>query len=288
MVLGQGEYSYHFTPRWGRLPLWWKFHNCSDLAIDSHERIYVFDRGPHPILVFERDGSFVTAWGEGMFRSPHGIFIDREDSVYVADFSTHVVMKFTAEGKLLMTLGKRDMPSGTYYAEPFNMPTGVTVSPSGKIFVSDGYGNRRVHKFGPDGKLLSSWGQPGSGPGEFALVHNLDMDKNGRVYVCDRENGRIQIFDEYGKFITQWGDLHLPADIRIVNDVAYVAEQGLTSAPRISIFALDGSLLSRWGGEKEAEGVILDPHGICVDSQGVVYVTQVDQNIQVYTFSPAR
>jgi DNA-binding beta-propeller fold protein YncE len=291
MVLGQGEFTYRFDQGWGKLPKWWKIQNCSDVAIDSHERVYILDRGPHPVMVFERDGTFIGSWGEGgMFRAPHGIYIDKEDSVYATDFSTQQAMKFTCEGKVLLTLGNRDLPAGTFYGEPFNMPTGVSVAPSGNIFVSDGYGNHKVQKFSANGTLIGSWGKPGTGPGEFALVHNVDTDKSGRVYVCDRENGRIQIFDEGGKFITQWSDLHMPADIRIKGDVAYVAEQGMTDTPRISIFALDGSLLSRWGSEKAWEGVFRNPHGLWVDSEGVIYVCQVrvDGEPQVYTFTPAR
>jgi DNA-binding beta-propeller fold protein YncE len=291
MSLGQGEFRYRLTPFRGRLPALWKYENSSDVGIDSHGRIYVIDRGPHPVLVFEPDGTFVGSWGEGgIFRKPHGIFVDSHDAIYVTDFSTQQVLKFTKDGKLLLELGNRDLPSGTYYGEPFNMPTGVTVSPSGNILVSDGYGNYKVQKFSGEGKLLGSWGRPGKGPGEFALVHSLDVDRNGRVYVCDRENERIQIFDEDGRFLNQWTGLNLPSDICVKGDVAYVTEQGLTHPPRISIFALDGTLLSRWGEEGEAQTILRSPHGIQVNPDGVIFVAQVMVNCEprVYTFTPVR
>jgi streptogramin lyase len=231
--------------------------------------------------VFDTSGNFLSAWGEGFFRTAHAIYVDPKDFIWTADCGAHVICKYTQDGQLLMTLGNRDLAGATYYGEVFNMPTGVTVSSrSGNIYVSDGYGNYKIQKFSPEGMWIKSWGKFGTGPGEFALVHGVEVDDEERVYVCDRENGRIQIFDSEGKYITEWGDMRLPGSIHITGNIAYVVEQGETAgAPRIDVFSLDGKLLSRWSneGEEEKETLWL-PHGIDVDSHGDLYVAELDPN----------
>src|SRR5262249_26447339 len=143
------------------------------VATDSQDRVYVFNRGDHPLMVFNRDGTFVKSWGEGLFKRPHGIIIGPDDSVYCTDDFDHTVRKFTPDGRLLMTLGTSGQPSDTGATSvdfrtilragpPFHYPANVALSPEGNIFVSDGYGNARIHKFSSDGRLLSSWGEPGT------------------------------------------------------------------------------------------------------------------------------
>jgi DNA-binding beta-propeller fold protein YncE len=195
-----------------------------------------------------------------------------------------------------MTLGTKDKPSDTGYTlvsetgkplhileaikttkrggSPFNAPTDVALSAAGEIFVSDGYGNARVHRFAPDGKLLLSWGEPGSGPGQFVVPHAIAIDKKGRVLVADRHNNRIQVFDEHGKFLTQWTDVELPTDIFIDKDeTVYVSEL----IPRVSIFNIDGKLLARWGNEgtDKAGPLFVTLHSIAVDSRGDMYTAEV-------------
>ena len=172
------------------------------------------------MLVFNRDGSFLCSWGEDVF-SPHGILITPDSIAYCADDKDHTVRKCTLDGKVLMTLGTKDQASDTGYdgkdwhsikrgGPPFNRPTNLALSPTGEMYVSDGYGNARVHKFTPDGKLLFSWGEPGNGPGQFGIVHSVRTDKKGTVYIADRENYRIQVFTPEGKFITQWTNMQKP------------------------------------------------------------------------------
>ncbi len=157
---------------------------------------------------------------------------------------------------------------------PFNRLTGVALSPSGEIYVSDGYGNARIHKFTPDGTLLFSWGEPGTAPGQFRLPHSVQMDKQERVWVCDRENNRIQIFNAQGEFLSEWIDTILPCDLSIDDEeTVYVCEL----CKRVSIFTIDGKLLARWGNEgKDKEtALFLAPHAIAVDSRGDLYVGEV-------------
>jgi DNA-binding beta-propeller fold protein YncE len=282
MVVGNGPFTYTFEANWAKLPLWWRFRSCSDVAIDSKDRVFVLDRGTHPVIVLDTDGNFLSCWGEGLFRFGHSIYLDRNDFVWTSDCHTQLVMKFTQDGQLLQTIGNKDVPGTTYYGIPFNMPTGVAVSPSGFIYVADGYGNYKVHKYSPEGVHLGSWGSPGTGPGQFALVHYLDVDDQNNVYVCDRENGRIQVFDENGKYLSEWRGLNEPSKILVRGNTAYVVEQGVPlRSGRVSIFSLDGKLLSRWANDEEGGKGTLEPfpHGISVDSRGDVYVAELDPSL---------
>ena len=144
---------------------------------------------------------------------------------------------------------------------PFNHPCDIAFSPSGDFYVADGYGNSSVHRFSNEGKYISSFGSPGSGPGQFKVPHSVRVSQDGRVYVCDRENDRVQVFNEEGEFITQWTDFKAPMGIHIdSNQIVYVTDQN----PRFSIYTLDGELLSR--GRTETWG-----HNVYTDSRGDMY-----------------
>ena len=297
MVLGDGDHKYERVVGWGKIPEYFEITGLGpnggivDVACDSKDRVYALCRGNHPVLIFDADGNFVSCWGEGHFRWPHGIHIDPDDNVYVVDAQTHTVEKFTLGGELLMTLGTRNWAAITVRGEPFNMPTSLTVGHDGNLFVCDGYGNRRVHKFSPTGELLTSWGEPGAGPGQFALPHFVDVDRHGIVYVCDRENWRVQLFDSEGTYMTEWTGLNRPSDLYInrEKDLLYLSEAGRrgpsSAPPRISIRDLEGSVLSSWEGYKsDGMGVLGGPHGIGVDSRGNIYegAIGVDPGIQKF------
>ena len=290
MALGSGEYQYERVEGWAKIPEYFvmgepisgpgRYGGIVDVATDSQDRVFAFCRGNHPVMIFDRDGNFISCWGEGHFRQPHGIFIGPDDSVYVADSQTHTVEKFTPDGKLMMTLGTRNWAMALLGRAPFNMPTGVALGPSGEIFVSDGYANFLVHKFSPEGQLMKSWGEPGKGPGQFTVPHNIGVDRHGTVYVCDREGERIQIFTSDGEYISEWAGLSLPSDVYIdqKDDVIYVAEIGGPYPPRISIRDLKGNVLSMWEGlESEGKGVLEGPHGIWLDSHGDIYETELGE-----------
>ena len=310
-VVGYGDLKYELDDSWPNIPegwtlgegwsgpnddrfkhldsngMEWSGAGVSDVAADSKDRIYVFNRDAHPVVVFEADsGDFVTSWGEYEFLEPHGIFIDPEDNVWTTDRQRHLVTKHTKYGEKLIQLGERDWssssvtpygmhPDHAFLANPFNMPAGVSVSSSGHIFVADGYGNRQVHKFNPNGEKVFSWGISGIKEGEFALVHQVDIDSQDRVYICDRSNRRVQIFDHDGNYINMWENLHSPgAAYCDRKNLVYIAEQGGRKDPGVSIFTEDGELVSRISDSRfstPAGG----PYGITLDSKGNIYTAEL-------------
>jgi DNA-binding beta-propeller fold protein YncE len=175
--------------------------------VDSAGNVYMAQRGPHadPIVVFDAKGKYIRSWGKGLFSIPHGLRVDRNDHVWVTDTGYHLVMEFTNDGKLVRTLGTKGKPDAT--PSTFNRPTDVAFLANGDFLVTDGYGNSRVVKFSPEGKYLMEWGKRGKGPGEFDTPHVAVVDSHQNVYVSDRENNRIQIFDSNGKFLRQWTHL---------------------------------------------------------------------------------
>jgi hypothetical protein len=298
--LGQGEFQYEHVPDWGRVPAELKLREAVGVATDSQDRVYVFHRGEQAVIVLDPEGNVLNAWGAGLFRRPHGIHIGPDDALYLSDDQDHTVRKFTPEGNLLLTLGTSGRPSPTGIdgmdyrtlragAGPFNLPTNVALNAAGELYVSDGYGNCRVHHFSPDGRLIRSWGEPGSGPGQFNLPHGIGVDRHGRVYVADRENSRVQIFSADGRFLSQWTDLRRPCEVFFdQQDRAFVAEIGRAVGPfpwhtpdpnahaRLSVLDLEGRLLARFGGERPAEpGDFLALHDLWIDRQGNLYTAEV-------------
>ena len=184
------------------LPSDMKLGPCSAVDFDSQGRLYLFHRGKRPILCFDRKGKFLHSWGDDLIGKAHGLRIDKADNVWVTDIGHHMVFKFSPQGKLLLALGQADKPGAG--DDQFHQPTDIAFGPEGEIYVSDGYGNSRVMKFSPQGKLLAQWGVRGKGNGEFHLPHAIILDSKGRVLVGDRENNRIQVFDAEGTFLEAW------------------------------------------------------------------------------------
>jgi len=283
-TVGQGKYRYRVNWDWQRPPEHVEVRACA-VAVDSQDRVYCFNRNKdHPVVIFDRDGNFVGSWGAGLFQFPHAIRIDADDNVWLTDEHYGQFFKFTTDGKLRQTIGVRDKRSDTGVPDddysstawkkvthgggPFNLPTDIIVAPDGAYFMSDGYGNARVHKFSPNLTLIKSWGEPGNAPGQFNLPHGLWIDRRGRLLVADRENDRVQVFDQDGKLLNIWpveligvAFFYVDAD-----DIVYVPEH---NAGMISILTLDGGRLARWGDE-----IHRSTHGIWCDSERNIYAVQ--------------
>jgi streptogramin lyase len=311
MALGQHRIEYEVIEGWEQMPEGWAFVEVAGVACDSQDRVYVFNRGAHPMIVFDKEGKFLNAWGEGMFKGPHGIFIDREDSLWLADDKDHTVHKFTPDGKRLMTLGVSGKAADTGYkigtspvlraAGPFHRVTNVAVLPTGDMYIADGYGNARYKVSGRE--LLFSWGEPGHGPGQFILPHGIALDSAGRVYVADRENSRVQIFSPAGEYLREWTFLNRPYDIFIDDqDMLHIAEGGFLNymhkrhegplpghdqtmiyppcghspIARVTVCDPDGNIAAQIGGENPVlPGNFVAPHGIWADKRGDLYVGEV-------------
>ncbi len=276
---------------WAKLPQGRKWGAAIGVDIDRDGKsVWVFDRcgtaddcsgsDLAPIQKFDASGKPVTSFGAGLFNYPHGIFVDRDDNIWVCDGRAkngkgETVMKFSSEGKLLLTLGKPGIAGDG--PDMFNGPSDVLVAPNGDIFVADGHGgdtNARIVKLTKDGKFIKAWGKKGSGPGEFDTPHGLAMDAAGRLFVADRGNSRIQIFDQNGKFLEEWRQFGRPSGIFIdKKNIIYVSDS--TSTDKINPGFKQGIRIGKVKDGKVAE-FIPWPEGntleaVAADDQGNVY-----------------
>jgi DNA-binding beta-propeller fold protein YncE len=262
VILGDRRYAVH--RKWARLPTGESFGFISDLEVDAAGRVHVAQRGTdRPVVVFERDGAYAGSWGEGALAEPHYISAASDGAMLVADRDAHQVLRFDDKGRLVQALGKRHWPE---LDAPFNHPTAAAEAGDGEIYVADGYGNSKVHRFGANGALIASWGGPGEGPGRFTTPHAVAVDRLDRVLVADRENNRVQVFDRAGKFLTAWGDFYHPMQIWIDDrDMVFVTDQ----IPRISMLDRDGKLVGR------CRGAINGAHGLSGDAEGNLYLAEL-------------
>ena len=300
-IYGIGDFRYNFVENWAKLPGGMTFKECPGVAIDSQDNVFVLTRGEEPIIVLDRDGNYIRSFGKGHFSDDrtHGLYIAHDDSLLCADDGIHTIQKFSAAGDKLMEIGDRNNPKPRWSGEPFNRPTSAAIHPgSGDVYVSDGYGNSRIHVYTGEGEYKFSWGSPGIDAGQFIRPHNIAIDSNANVYVVDREAHRIQLFDTDGKFITMWSNIHRPDSMVLWGEHIYVGELngmgGVDDAPglghRVSIFDLKGNLVSQFGDVNEGEGPgqFIAPHGIAVDSQGSIYVAEVSFTIRGSHMDPPK
>ena len=271
-TIGAGDFRYEYQPEWARLPAGMTLQGPSGVAVDSMDRVYVFQRQGPPVLVFDRNGHFLQPWErrDGVPADAHHIHVGPDDTIYLTDRDAHQVLLYDTAGNLQRSLGRRDQAA---MQAPFNHPADVCVAPSGELYVADGYGNSSVHRFSASGDYISSFGSPGSGPGQFRVPHSVRVSSDGRVYVADRENHRVQVFTPEGEFHAEWTDFKCPMGVHIDDtQVVYVTDQ----VPRLSIFSLDGELLARG---RTFEGA----HQVYTDSEGSIYgVDTANQRVQKF------
>ena len=283
---------------WPQLPEGQVLGAVSGVGIDTHGNVFVFHRNERAwpasdelitapiarptVTVFDaHTGKVLMEWGENVFAMPHGLTVDHENNVWLTDVALHQVYKFTHDGKLLMTLGERGVSGND--ATHFNRPTDVAVAADGTVFISDGYRNARVVELSRDGAFVAQWGTKGAGPGEFNVPHGLAMDGAGRLYVADRENDRVQVFNRSGRFLAQWKESAIgrPYGIAIASDrwalVADGGEQPDEPPDRsgVAVLKLDGTVIERFGRWGNYDGQFRMAHDVAVAQDGTVYVGDI-------------
>ncbi len=273
-IYGKGDHRFAVVPRWGRGEGGMEqFGLVSMVACDQRDRVYVFQREPEAVmLVFAPDGTLVARWGEAYFKHPHGVWIGPDQTAYCTDRDRQTVSQWSLDGVLLRTWGMPDTPGAP--GTPFNEPTRAIVAPTGDLYVSDGYGQHRVHRFAADGTLIRSWGEQGAGPGQFGWpVHSVAWHPSGRVLIVDRQNNRVQHFSPEGDYLDEWADFDVPQDLYIdPAGIIYITE----GHPRVTLLTLDGAVVDRWGVRGTAPGQFrASPHSCWVDRQGSLYVGEV-------------
>jgi DNA-binding beta-propeller fold protein YncE len=274
LVVLLSDRRYAVVRPWGVLPAHIEYGVVSHVAVDSHDNLYVFQRGEPPVVVFDPTGGYLQSWGSGLIADPHGIFITPDDLVVLIDRDGHQVLGFDTSGNARFTLGDREHPQ---LQAPFNHPADVAVAPNGDIYVADGYANSAVHRFSGDGELKQTWGKQGDGPGEFTTPHAVWVDSEGRVLVADRENNRIQVFTGDGDYLDSWGDHYHPMDIYVDADgLIYVTDQ----IPRLSVLAADGRLIGR------CRPVLYGAHGVWGDSRGNLYLAEASPMNRITRLEP--
>lgn len=293
---------------WEKLPDGVVHRDVSDVAVDATDRVFLLTRKDSRVLVYDRSGEFVLSWGEDVLSSkPHGITVAPDGAIWIADEGAHVVRRFTDAGVCTMVLGTPGEPSDTGFdptakelfdrirnvraGPPFNRPTAVAVAPDGEIFVSDGYGNARVHRFDANGTLLASFGEAGAEPGSFRTPHGICLDYQDRVLVADRGNERIQVFTRDGRFLRSWyaqrpnsvvampdGNIYVGHSAWMVGNTSWVRGNIEAFEPAfVSVHTAEGKLLGTVGGGPNPcqPGNFVTSHGIAVDSHGDLYVADV-------------
>jgi hypothetical protein len=265
------ESHYQFVEKWATFPdgitAW---GGATGVDLDSKGNVYVFHRNEAmPIMAFDKNGKFLRAWGQGMFKTTHFLRTDQDGNVWVTDRGDHQVFKFSPEGKLLMTLGRKGVVGDNESKDAFNGVADLVIAKNGDIFIADGESsNTRVVKYSKDGKFVTWWGGKGTEPGKFDEPHSIAIDSRGRLYVGDRRNKRVQVFDQSGKFLQQWTHLGTPWGVYVRGDLLYVVDG--TEANVLYIMNVkDGKIVDKVEGLKNATAV-------AVDSKGAIYVGEVN------------
>ena len=260
-----------------QLPEGYLLGACSAVAVNSKDEIYLFHRGKHPILCFDKDGKFLRSWGDDQIHTAHGLRVDKDDNVWVTDISNHRVFKFDPQGKELLALGTGKPGVET---DQFDKPTDIAFGLNGEFFVSDGYGNSRVLKFSPNGGFIKTWGTPGTRGGEFNLPHSVVVDAKNRVLVGDRENNRIQVFDLDGKPLGIWRG-YAPYGLAFDPSGNLFVADG--KANKVNLLDIAGKVKKSWGRKGPKPGQFDMPHMLAFDSAGNLYVAEVNgQRLQKF------
>lgn len=273
------------VPGWGQLPPGWNIVEASGVAVDKDDNVWLFHRGKHPIIQFNREGKVLQSFDDAPVVSAHGIKAGPDGNIWTIDVGAHRVVTYTPQGRIVQVIGSAGGQPGTQESkDAFNRPTGIAFAPDGSYYVSDGYANSRVVKFGRDGLFQLQWGSKGNLDGQFSTVHDVAVDARGRVYVADRENRRLQVFDAEGRFIAKWTHLGSPWGLAYsARENALYMCDGYNN--RIIKVNTEGQLLGELSGYGKLPGRLDFAHHIAVDSRGALYVTEI-KNWRVQKFQP--
>lgn len=295
---------YEVEPDWPQRPAEFGTAAVPGLAVDAADNIWVFTRTKPPVQVYRPDGTFVKAWGEDIIETAHHMKIDREGHIWLADIGRHTVEKFTPEGERLLTIGTPGVAGRDQ--THLNKPTDMAIAPGGDVFVTDGYGNNRVVHFDREGRYIKEWGQLGTGPDDFSLPHAIVMDSQGLLYIADRNNVRVQVYDQRGQLVDSWQHLLVPWGFWLTeNDDIWVCgsspmpwqthpdypDAPLGCPPKDQVimrFKPGGKLQQLWTIPKgkdgqEQPGDLNWVHAVAMDSQGNLYAGDIiGQRVQKF------
>ena len=302
-TVGNCDFQFEANSQWAQRPAGVNWRDVVAVHFTAENDVYVYNRGDREMIYFCSQGNYLGDWGETDFARPHGLTISKQNEVFCTDDFAHTVTKYDLQGNLLLALGTRGCKSETgavdvdyrkikYSAGPFNYPTNLAIASDESFYVSDGYGNARIHHFAATGDHLRSWGDPGTRPAQFAVPHDIRIHENGDIWVADRENDRIQIFSPYGNFIRLLDGLARPASFDFGPDgEIYVFELGYragmfpgneppsdaASGGRLTVINERGDVLCRIGGGNATDGAgdFYAPHNVRVDAVGDLYLTEV-------------
>ena len=299
--IGVDRFTYETEEGWDKIPAGYEFPDASGVTVDKDDNVYILNRGAHPVIVLDKDGNFLRSWGEGEFdQRAHGIHCSPDNFIYTVNDSQHCIKKYTTDGKLLMVIGDENQAAEKWSGTPFNRPTNMAVSPNtGDVYVTDGYGNSRVHRYTAEGKHIVSWGAPGVEPGEFQVPHNVVVDSDENVYVTDRENYRLQVFDRNGNLQAIWQNIYRPQALCMdQKGIIYVGEMLMDTelidypmvGHRLNAFTKAGERLARIGDAMIGDGPtqFIAPHGFGVDSKGNLYVGEVSHTVYGRRMDPPQ
>ncbi len=284
--------AYQVDAKWPQRPDDMPWGAMPGIAVDANDHVYLFTRSSEPVQVYTADGKFVRSWGKGVLKDAHHLKIDHDGNVWVADIGRHVVEKYTSDGKHLLTLGTEGVAGRD--KKHLNMPTDMAITKAGDIFVADGYGNARIVHFDKHGHYVKDWGELGHAPGQFSIPHAIAVDSKNRIYVADRNNVRVQVFNTDGKLLDEWRNVIVPWGFCVTkDDEIWVCgsspmqwretDGALGCPPKDQVFMKfngDGKLLQLWTAPKGFDGLERPGecnwvHAIAVDSKGNVYVGDI-------------
>jgi len=275
------DLGYKEVKDWPRLPSGWRLGQVAGVAVDTEGRYYLYHRGKEtpPLICFDRIGKYLRSWGEGAYVRPHMAKCNEENNIWLIDDGGHVLYLYSPEGKLLKTLGIKGVPgeSGTH----FNRPTDIAFGLRGELYVSDGYGNRRVARFDRDLEFLGHWGSEGEGEGQFVLPHAITTDPDGLVYVADRTKWRVEVFSLEGSFLRQWTHIGKPFGIVHAPDGFFYICDGENA--RVTKVDRSGNIVGFFGTPGGGHGQLSTAHDIAVAPNGDILIAHLDGRAQLFS-----